>query len=163
MSAFLALMAAAMPTTPGPPVLDALKGCWNASGQVRGKDATSIARGEWHLGGRYFMLHLRSVPPASAYEAAITYGAGASSKAVGSFWMDTFGGLYEPSLGLGAVNGDGFSVDYRFPDAVYHNRFERVGRGWRWTIVEQATGKPDKLFAEYKLTPARCRGMTFSF
>ena|SRR5947209_2904714 len=59
--------------------------------------------------------------------------------------------------------GDGFSVDYRFPDAVYHNRFARMGKGWRWTIVEQAPGKPDKLFAEYKLTPATCRGITFGF
>ena len=143
--------------------MDGLEGCWNAPGQVRGKDATSVVRGEWHLGRRYFVLHLRSVPPAQAYEAAITYGAGEKPGRVGSFWMDTFGGLYEPSLGLGAASSDGFSIDYRFPDAIYHNRFERLGRGWRWTIVEQAPGKPDKLFAEYKLAPASCRGMTFDF
>lgn len=163
MSVLLAVLAVAASATPSPGAVGALEGCWNAPGQVRGKDATSIVRGEWHLGRRYFVLHLRSVPPASPYEAAITYGAGEKPGGVGSFWMDTFGGLYEPSLGLGAVNGDGFSVDYRFPDAVYHNRFERISKGWRWTIVEQAPGKPDKLFAEYKLTPASCRGMTFGF
>jgi hypothetical protein len=77
--------------------------------------------------------------------------------------MDTFGGLYEPSLGLGAVASDGFTVDYRFPDAVYHNRFERRGKAWRWTIVERSPGKPDKLFARYDLSPASCRGMKFGF
>jgi hypothetical protein len=140
-----------------------LEGCWSAPGQVRGKDATSVLRGEWHLGRRYFVLHLRSVAPAQAYEAAITYRAGEKPGGIGSFWMDTFGGLYEPSLGLGAVSPDGFYLDYHFPDAAYHNRFERRGKGWRWTIVERAPGKPDKLFARYELAPASCRGTTFTF
>jgi hypothetical protein len=77
--------------------------------------------------------------------------------------MDTFGGLYEPSLGLGTANSNGFNVDYHFPDVIYHNRFERVGNGWHWEIIEQAWSKPDRLFAEYKLRRASCRGMTFSF
>jgi hypothetical protein len=154
---------AAAPSNSVPAAVGGLDGCWKVSGEVRGKDATSVARGEWHLGRRYFVLQLRSVPPADAYEAAITYGAGEKSGEVGSFWMDTFGGLYEPSLGLGAVTRDGFGLDYRFPDAVYHNRFSRDGKGWRWTIIEQAPGKPEKLFAEYHLRPASCRGMKFSF
>ena len=77
--------------------------------------------------------------------------------------MDTFRGLYEPSLGLGGLTPGGFSLNYRFPDALYVNRFERQGRGWRWIIVEQSPGKPDKPFAEYALAPASCRGMTFEF
>src|SRR5437588_3732470 len=158
MSVLLPVLVAAALATAGPAAVGGLEGCWNAPGQVRGKDATSVVRGEWRLGRRYFVLHLRSVSPAQPYEAAITYGAGEKPGRLGSFWMDTFGGLYEPSLGLGAVTGDGFSVDYRFPDAVYHNRFARMGKGWRWTIVEQAPGKPDKPFAEYKLAPASCRG-----
>ena len=156
-------LAAAAPSNTAPPVIGGLEGCWRVPGQVRGKDATSIARGEWHLGRRYFVLHLRSVPPAQPYEAAITYGAGEKPGEVGSFWMDTFGGLYQPSLGLGSVGIGGFALDYRFPDAVYHNRFERIGRGWRWTIVEQAPGKPDKLFARYDFSPASCSGARFDF
>ncbi len=162
MSLLLAVAAAALATN-SPAAVAGLEGCWRASGEVRGKDATSVAKGEWHLGKRYFVLHLRSLPPAQPYEAAITYGAGAKPRQVGSFWMDTFGGLYEPSLGLGEVTDDGFSLDYRFPDAVYHNRFERTGGGWHWTIVEQAPGKSDKLFAEYKLVRATCRGIRFEF
>lgn len=130
---------------------------------MRGKNASSIARGEWHLGRRYFMLHLRAVPPAQPYEAAIIYGAGEKAGSVGSFWMDTFGGLYEPSLGLGRVAENGFSLDYRFPDAVYRNTFERDGRRWSWTIVELAPGKPEKLFAHYDLASASCRTMKFGF
>lgn len=163
MSSFLAVGAAAAAAAVSPSTVGGLEGCWNAPGHVRGKDAMSVARGEWHLGRRYFTLHLRSVPPVSPYEAAITYGAGQKKGQVGSIWMDTFGGLYEPSLGLGAADGNSLSIDYRFPDAVYHNRFERLDKGWRWTIVEQSPGKPDKLFAEYQLTPASCHGMTFKY
>lgn len=163
MLATIALAAAVAPLNSVPAVVGGLAGCWTAPGQVRGKDSTSVARGEWHLGGRYFMLHLKSVMPKSAYEAAIAYGAGEKGGEVGSFWMDTFGGMYQPSMGLGQTTGDGFELDYRFPDAVYANRFERKGRRWTWTITERAPGKPDKLFARYELTPASCSGMRFGF
>ncbi len=160
------LLAAALagdtPKAPSLAALEGLAGCWKVLGEVRGKDAISIARGEWHLGGRYFMLHLRATT-SRPYEAAISYGAGEHPQEIGSFWMDTFGGLYEPSMGLGKLTPGGFTLSYRFPDALYVNRFERAGKGWHWTIVEQAAGKPDKRFADYRLTPARCRGMTFGF
>src|SRR3954447_10866561 len=105
LSVFLLAAAAAAPQPPGLRALSGLAGCWKAPGQVRGRDATSVARGEWHLGGRYFVLHLKSLTPKQPYEAAITYGAGKKPREIGSFWMDTFGGLYEPSLGLGAATG----------------------------------------------------------
>ena len=161
----LLLGAAAVAVQPNkvPLEVGGLAGCWKVAGQVRGKDATSIAKGEWHLDRRYLALHLRSVPPAQPYEAAIYYGAGEKTGAIGSFWMDTFGGLYEPSMGLGAVTPDGFSLDYRFPDAVYTNHFQRSGKGWTWTIIEKAKDRPEKSFADYKLSPASCAGMRFGF
>ena len=55
-----------------------------------GKDSPSIARGEWHLGRRYFTLHLRATG-SDPYEAAITYGAGEQPRAIGSVFLDTFG------------------------------------------------------------------------
>ena len=146
-----------------PDVVGGLAGCWTAIGQVRGKDASSIARGDWRLGRRYFVLHLRAVPPAQPYEAAIYYGAGERDGAIGSFWMDTFGGLYEPSMGLGRVAKDGFTLDYRFPDSVYTNRFSRTGKSWTWTIIEKPRDKPERLFAKYILSAAPCRRMKFGF
>lgn len=158
-----AAFVAQAPRPAGLKALAPLAGCWTAAAQVRGKDATSILRGEWHLGRRYFILHVRSVAPADPYEAAIAYGAGEKEGEIGSFWMDTFGGLYEPSMGLGAITADGFTLDYRFPDAVYTNLFMRRGTGWRWTITEKPTGKPEKTFAQYVLVPASCAGMKFDF
>lgn len=158
----IAAAVAAGTQTPGLKALDRLSGCWSAPGQVRGKDATSVARGEWHMGGRYFMLHVRAVSATHPYEAALLYGAGEKPQGLTAFWMDSLGGAFSTS-GSGGATSDGFTVEYRYPDAVYTNRFVRVAKGWRWTILEQATGKPQTLFAEYQLRPAGCRGMTFSF
>jgi len=153
---------AAAPAPPGLAEVGRLAGCWKAPAEVRGRDATSIIRGEWHLGGRYFVLHVRSLTK-EPYEAAITYGAGETPEAIGSFWMDTFGGLYEPSLGLGGLSPGGFTLKYRFPDAVYVNQFQARGSGWRWTIIEHAVGKPDKIFASYDLQPTVCGAEAFDF
>ena len=111
------------------------------AGRVRGEPSPSIARGTWHLGRRYFTLQLRATGKGD-YEAAITFGAGEKPGTIGSVWHDTFGGLYEPSLGRGEPTTDGFFQVYRFPDAHYVNRFVRDGRGWRWTINETAPATP---------------------
>lgn len=159
------ILALAMPAyvvPPGLAVMAGLQGCWRVSGRVQGEDSPSIARGEWHLGRRYFTLHLRATG-SDPYEAAITYGAGETPQAIGSVFSDTFGGLYEPSLGLGGLEQGGFVQRYRFTDATYVNRFVRSGSGWHWTITEQPKDKPPSLFADYRLRPASCRGMRFDY
>ena len=158
----LMLTAPAYTVPPGLAVMSGLQGCWRITGQTQGKDSPSIARGEWHLGRRYCTLHMRATG-SDPYEAAITYGAGQQPRAIGSVFSDTFGGLYEPSLGLGELEADGFVQRYRFPDATYLNRFRRSGSGWRWTITEQTKDKPPSVFAEYHLRPASCRGMRFEY
>ncbi|MFS0737202.1 hypothetical protein ABC347_09145 [Sphingomonas sp. 1P06PA] len=54
---FTLMLMAATPAYIVPPGLAGvagLQGCWRVSGQVQGKDSPSIARGEWHLGRRFF-------------------------------------------------------------------------------------------------------------
>ena len=60
------------------------------------------------------------------------------------------------------ATANGFWVAYDYGDSIYTNRFDHLGRDWRWTIVEREPGKPEKLFAEYHLTPTACRAMKFS-
>ncbi|HEX5237453.1 MAG TPA: hypothetical protein VFW39_03205 [Sphingomicrobium sp.] len=160
--------AAATPPSAVPAIVGGLEGCWNAPGQVMGKDATSVARGDWQIGHLYFVLHLRSTGAAQPYEAAIIYGAeraGAPPElqqagSIGSYWLDTFGGA-GPVKTIGSASANGFTVAYDYGDSVYTNRFTRVGKGWQWTILAHDRGKPEKLFAEYHLTPATCSGMKF--
>ncbi|MFL6721192.1 MAG: hypothetical protein ACJ8FT_05220 [Sphingomonas sp.] len=156
------LIEGAVAATPSAKTFGALAGCWQVSGAVRGKDAASVARGTWHLGRRYFMLQLKSAKSSQGYEAALLYGAGEKPGGINAYWMDSFGGAYSTS-GAGEITRDGFNVVYRYPDASYFNRFARAGRGWHWTIMEQATGKPEQLFAEYRLRPTSCGGLKFNF
>ncbi len=158
----LMLATAAYTVPPGLAEVGGLQGCWRVSGQVQGKDSPSVARGQWHLGQRYFTLHLRAIG-SEPYEAAITYGAGEQPRAIGSVFLDTFGGLYEPSLGLGELEQGGFVQRYRFSDATYLNRFSRTVTGWRWTITEQTKDKPQSVFSDYHLRSAPCDGMRFDF
>lgn len=157
-----AAAAAAAPSNAVPDVVGGLQGCWNAPGSVRGKPAPSIARGDWHIDGLYFMLQLKSLVAGKPYKAAIIYGQGQKPGSIYSYWLDVVGGA-APTPQTGAPTKDGFMVAYDFGDSVYTNRFIKVGTGWTWTIIEQAKGKPERLFAEYKLTPTTCRGKKFDF
>lgn len=148
---------------PGLEAVGGLEGCWLVTGHVQGQDAPGFAKGEWHLGGRYLMFHLRVPRPGDEYESAITYGAGEQPNEIGSLFSDTFGGLYGPSLGAGTRTDAGFEQRYRFPNTVYLNRFERQQGGWHWTIVEQVEGREDRVFADYRLAPSNCDGMVFTF
>ena len=147
---------------PLPDVVGGLQGCWNAPGSVRGKDAPSTARGDWRIGHLYFMLQLHSLVAAKPYTAAIIYGAGPKEGTIGSYWLDVYGGTL-PTKVTGAPTKDGFTVAYDFGDSIYTNIFTKTKRGWTWTINEHFTGKPEKLFATYDLTPASCEGKRFEF
>src|SRR5437660_192357 len=90
----LALVAASAAPAPNavPAIIGGLKGCWNVAGSVRGKDAPSVARGDWHIGHLYFMLQLQSVVGGKPYTAAIIYGGGTKPGTIGSYWLDVVGG-----------------------------------------------------------------------
>src|SRR4051794_8053763 len=113
MLSLLALVAAvsAPPTNAVPAVVGGLEGCWNVTGSVRGRDAPSVARGDWHIGRLYFMLQLRSLVQGKPYTAAIIYGAGAKPGSIGSYWLDVVGGT-APTPVTGAPTPDGFMVAY---------------------------------------------------
>lgn len=140
-SVLLILATSAYTVPPGLAGVGGLKGCWRVSGKTLGEDTSGIARGHWHLGERYFNLQFRTTG-SDPYEASITYGAGKQPRAIGSVFLDTTGGLYEPSLGLGELEQDGFVQRYQFSDVIYVNRFTRSDYGWRWTITEQKRTKP---------------------
>jgi len=142
--------------------LDRLAGCWDAPGEVMGKRVATRMRGAWHLGDRYLLLESHGLDPADPYDAAIAIG-GHDGDRLSAWWMDSFGAGYS-AAGKGRADSDGaLSIDYAYPDALYANRPEPLGKGWRWTIT---TRKPDgsgKVFASYVLTPAKCDGTAFAF
>lgn len=142
--------------------LDRLAGCWDAPGEVMGKRVATRVRGAWHLGGRYPLLESHRLDPADPYDAAIAIG-GHDGDRLSAWWMDSFGAGYS-AAGKGRADRDGvLSIDYAYPDALYANRLEPLGRGWRWTITARKPDGSEKVFASYVLTPAKCDGTAFAF
>lgn len=158
----LTLATPAYTAPPGLAELAGLQGCWKVSGTTLGESTPAVARGQWRLGGRYFNLQLRT-NGSDPYEASITFGAGEQPRAIGSVFLDTTGSLYEPSLGVGGLEQGGFVQRYRFSGAFYVNRFTRADNGWHWTITEHKEDKPISVFADYRLRPASCLGIRFSY
>lgn len=146
---------------PGHAALDKLVGCWEAPGEVMGKRVATRVRAAWHLGGRYLLLESHGLDPADPYDAAITIGDHDGDK-LSAWWMDSFGAGYS-AAGKGQVAAGVIAVDYAYSDAVYANRIEPLGSGWRWTIIERKPDGGEKPFAGYTLTPAKCGDTAFAF
>jgi hypothetical protein len=161
-------LAAALLLSPDPApgiahaALDRLIGCWDAPGEVMGKRVATRVRAAWRLGERYLLLESHGLDPADPYDAAITIGDHDGDK-LSAWWMDSFGAGYS-AAGKGQANAAGaIVIDYGYPDAVYANRLEPQGKGWRWTITARKPDGSEKPFASYTLAPAQCDGTAFAF
>jgi hypothetical protein len=142
--------------------LDRLTGCWDAPGDVMGKRVATRVRAAWRLGGRYLLLESHGLDPADPYDAAIMIGDHEGDK-LSAWWMDSFGASYS-ATGKGQADKAGtIAIDYAYPDALYANRLEPQGKGWRWTITERKPDGSEKAFASYALTPSKCDGTAFAF
>jgi len=141
--------------------LDRLIGCWDAPGEVMGKRVATRVRAAWHLGGRYLLLESHGLDPADPYDAAIAIGDHDGDK-LNAWWMDSFGAGYS-AAGKGQVARGVIALDYAYPDALYANRIEPAGSGWRWTIAARKPDDSEKPFASYTLTPAKCGDAAFAF
>ncbi|MBB5711108.1 hypothetical protein [Sphingomonas xinjiangensis] len=155
--AVLALIAA----DPAHAALTGLAGCWEAPGAVMGKPVRTRVRGSWRLGERYLMLEMHGLDPGDPYDAAVVMGHHDQTKLSG-WWMDSFGAGYS-TAGNGMVESGALRIDYRYPESTYRNVLTPEGQGWRWTIVEQKPGTPDKPFAAYTLTRSPCNGSEATF
>lgn len=157
----IAAFAAALQAAPARAELGGLAGCWDAPGEVTGKKTANKLRATWHMERRYLLLELHGENPGDPYDAAIILSPFGEGR-ISAFWMDSFGGEYT-APGSGSADHGGLTIDYRYPEENYRNRFEPEGTGWKWTITAQAAGKPDRAFAEYHLAPARCDSTRFAF
>ena len=137
-------------------VFDALTGCWQVHGAVRGQAAHQLAKGGWTLGGKYFLLQLAALPPDKPYQAAIFVGTDDHGQVV-AHWLDVFGGEYSKTLGRGSETADGLDLTFDYPDGPTRNRVSLLPGGrWRMLVTETPKGQAERVFSDYELTPAAC-------
>ncbi|ATY33094.1 hypothetical protein [Sphingomonas psychrotolerans] len=160
---FLATMLAILPVPvdPAHAALDRLTGCWDAPGEVMGKQVRTRVRGAWRLDGRYLLIEMHGLDPADPYDAAIVIGDHDQTRLSG-WWMDSFGAGYS-AAGQGEIKQGTIAIDYTYPESVYANRMAADGKGWRWTIIERKRDGTEKPFASYRLTPVACGDTKFAF
>jgi hypothetical protein len=155
------VQAADAPLLPAP--LRAIEGCWAGEGRVMGKPVTMAIRAMPAALNALMIVEAESQAiedPADLYAAHLTLGASTpgDEKAVPQltgYWADSFGGGYA-AAGRGVVRGDGFDIDYGYPDATFVNRWRPQGQTLRWEIIARSADGKEKPFADYVVRKVAC-------
>jgi len=148
-------------TSKPPRVFDRLAGCWSVTGVVRGKPVTNLAKGQWVLGGAYFLLQLKTPPGEKPYQAAIFFGRTDKGEIV-VHWLDAFGAEYSQFSGRGLETATGANTSFPYPDGPTRNQISLLPGGrWRMLVTEQPTGKPIDVFSDYVFAPSACGTTAF--
>lgn len=150
-------------TTPVPPAVRALTGCWEGRGEVMRKPV-AIAVSAYPI-VQDAMLALEAASsalddPEDKYAAHLIFGgagkqAGAAADGITGYWADSFGGAFA-ALGRGESRSDGFDITYHYPDDAYVNRWRLAGDRLTWQIVARDNKGAEKPFASYTLHKAAC-------
>ncbi|PZU66773.1 MAG: hypothetical protein DI540_13650 [Sphingobium sp.] len=148
-----------------PTTVRSLAGCWRGEGTVLRKPVTVTLTIRTILLDSMIAVDVDSSAKADAadrYQAHLLFGgdelaADKGRNAISSFWADSFGGGFT-ATGKGRAHGNGFDVEYRYPDRRYVNQWSREGDHLTWRIISVSGEKISKLFADYALTRVVCDG-----
>jgi hypothetical protein len=136
------------------PLLKALDGQWQMSGDVMGKAVTYKMQAGPTLQGAFTELHMNDVQIPSEYEARVVLGYDEESKTLIAHWMDSFGARYSIPHGTGHISNNiiQFTIPYEggsFRDTLTYNPTAKT-----WLFVIEAA-KPDgswQHFARYSIS-----------
>jgi hypothetical protein len=149
-------------TPKSPRVFERLAGCWSVTGVVRGKPVTNLAKGQWVLGGAYFLLQLKTPPAEKPYQAAIFFGRMEKGEVL-VHWLDPFGAELSQYPGRGTETATGVDATWAYPDGPTRNQISLLPGGrWRMLVTETPTGKPMDVFSDYVFAPMACGGEVFA-
>jgi len=161
LAAAIASPASAAAAKPGP-TFERLAGCWRIQGVVAGQQVRHLAKGEWRLDHSYFVYQEQSAPKEPAYSAVAFFGRRDDGKLV-MHWLDIYGGQYSQTTGFGEEKADRIEVDTPYPAAPMHSVITWDNAGWRMRLTEHPAGKPERLFSDYRFSPAPCDAAQFQF
>jgi hypothetical protein len=154
---------AELASSPVPPSVMVLEGCWEGSGDVTGKPVALAVNA--YLIVQDAMLAIEAVSsaisdPKDQYSAHLVFGGtGKQSESeadqIVGYWADSFGGAFAaPGRGLGGA--DGFEITYQYPDDAFVNRWRVSGDRLTWQIAVRDRKGVEKPFASYVLRKAKC-------
>ena len=138
-------------------LLDHLPGNWVLQGTIAGKDTTHDVTAEWVLGHQYVRIHEVSREKNSqglpAYEAMVFVGWDQNPAEYVCMWLDTYGGMYDTTIGHAKRDGNEIHFLFKSKDSVFHTRFiyHPEAGNWEWRMDSEEKGGM-KPFARVKLT-----------
>ena len=159
---------------PVPPGVMKLVGCWQGEGLVMKKPVTIRIAAAPIVESAMLAVDVSSAAVADGtdrYAAHLLFG-GAPHAAghkdgdrdgdrITGYWADSFGGAYA-TTGVGASTPSGFEMTYRYPDAVFTNRWRIDGaqKTLTWDITSRPSKNPssarESVFAHYALHATTC-------
>jgi hypothetical protein len=138
-------------------LLDKLTGNWLLQGTIMGKQTTHDVAADWALGHQYLRIHETSheknVQRQPNYEADAYVGWDQGASEYICIWLDTYGGMYDTTVGRAKRNGDVIPIIFRGKDSTFHTQFiyhPEVGN-WEWRMDSEEKGGM-KPFARMTLT-----------
>jgi hypothetical protein len=151
-------------TTPIPPAVVAVSGCWGGRGEVMGKPVTVTIDAKPIVQNAMMAVDAESIAIADRndrYSAHLILGgagdrSGSSTGQITGFWADSFGGAFT-ATGRGESRSDGFDITYQYPDDAFVNRWRVTGDRLSWQIVARDAKGIEKPFASYSLRKMVCR------
>lgn len=138
-------------------LLDNLAGNWVLQGTMAGKQTTQDVEAAWVLAHQYLLIHEvsreRNLQNSPAYEAMVFIGWDQAANGYVCLWLDTFGGMYDTTLGRAQRDGNEIHFVFQYKDSILHTRFiYHPGAGaWEWQMDSEVNGVM-KPFARVKLT-----------
>lgn len=137
-------------------LLNHLAGNWILQGTIAGKPATHDVQAAWVLNHQYLLIHEVSREKNSqglpAYEAMVYIGWDQASAEYVCMWLDTFGGMYDTTVGRARRDGNEIHFVFQATDSTFHTRFvyhPETG-AWMWLMDSEEKGVM-KPFARAKL------------
>jgi hypothetical protein len=138
-------------------LLDHLAGNWLLQGTINGKDTTHDIEAAWVLGHQYLLIHEvsrdKNTQGAAAYEAMIFIGWDQSASQYACTWLDTFGGMYDSTMGHARRENNVIHFLFESKDNVLHTTFlyHPENDSWEWQMDSEVKGVT-KPVARAKLT-----------
>jgi hypothetical protein len=138
-------------------LLDHLTGNWVMQGTMAGKETTHDIQAAWVLNHQYVLVHEvardRNSQGLPSYEAMVFIGWDQSAAGYVCTWLDTFGGMYDITIGHARRDGNEIHFIFQYKDNTFHTRFiyHPEAGAWEWQMDSEEKGVM-KPFARVKLT-----------
>jgi len=153
LTAFAQSPPAAAASDSRPPLLKALDGDWQMTGDVRGKAVTYAMHAAPTLQDKFTEIHMTDVQRPPKYEARLFIAYDPLKKSLIAHWLDNFGGEASIPHASGQIEGNTIEFVFPYKDGPFRDRLTYDSKTSSWTFTIEAGSADDRWrhFARYDM------------